>query len=85
MDKNKKAKQTATKEAMPVKETKIAEPKKVEVIVEAPSKVEAKPAKVNQKKKRYIKPVKKSEVKPIDMTKKLNWFQRMFNAILKWL
>ena len=51
MDKNKTKKQPATKEAMPVKETKVSATKQAEVIVEAPSKVEAKPIEVKPKKK----------------------------------
>lgn len=85
MDKNKTKKQPATKEAMPVKETKVSAPKQAEVIVEAPSKVEAKPIEVKPKKKHYKKPVKKQVVTaPPAPAKKLNWFQKILKTITKW-
>ena len=85
MDKNKTKKQPATKEAMPVKETKVAAVKQAEIIVEAPSKVEAKPIEVKPKKKHYRKPVKKqvAVVAPVP-AKKLNWFQKVLKTITKW-
>ena len=60
-----------------------------EVIVEAPSKVEQKPATINRNKPRHRRPVKKATA-PVakqekQVEKKLNWFQRTFNKILKWL
>ena len=85
MDKNKTKKQPATKEAMPVKETKVAAVKQAEIIVEASSKVEAKPIEVKPKKKHYKKPVKKQVViAPPAPAKKLNWFQKILKTITKW-
>ena len=85
MDKNKTKKQPAAKEAMPVKETKVAAVKQAEIIVEAPSKVEATPIEVKPKKKHYKKPVKKQAVvvAPVP-AKKLNWFQKALKTITKW-
>ena len=85
MDKNKTKKQPAIKEAMPVKETKVAAVKQAEIIVEAPSKVEAKPIEVKPKKKHYRKPVRKQVVAaPPVPAKKLNWFQKILKTITKW-
>ena len=85
MDKNKTKKQPAIKEAMPVKETKVAAVKQAEIIVEAPSKVEAKPIEVKPKKKHHRKPAKKQAavVTPVP-AKKLNWFQKVLKTITKW-
>ena len=80
MDKDIKQKQTAEKPAMTAKK-KVTTANTPTVIVEAPSKVEAKP-----KKKHYRKPAKKQvPAQPAVPAKKLNWFQRMINTIIKWL
>ena len=84
MDKNKTKKQPAIKEAMPVKETKVAAPKQAEVIVEAPSKVEPSQVELKPKKRKHRKPVKKTTLAPPPVAKKLNWLQKAWQTILKW-